>query len=149
PPARQPNVSRTSTMTRTHKSKSGSHSKAGKDGMSPQMWARLREKTNDEVVPVSGFQNDPIQTLAEPEISQRSEPLTLPCQFGMLQLRPGTTNAIRSIETARLHHACRRRGGMAAYDARTTSGEDQALGRSISGFGSNTHDSYVAGVPAG
>ena len=38
-------------MTRTHRqSKNGSHAKACKDGMTPQMWARLRGKTNDEVL---------------------------------------------------------------------------------------------------
>ena len=37
-------------MPRTHKPKGGSHSKIGNDGMSPQMWARLREKTNDQIL---------------------------------------------------------------------------------------------------
>ena len=36
-------------MTRTHKPTGGSHPKS-KDGMSPQMWARLREKTNDQIL---------------------------------------------------------------------------------------------------
>ena len=37
-------------MTRTHKRKGGSRPESGTDGMSPQMWARLREKTNDQIL---------------------------------------------------------------------------------------------------
>jgi hypothetical protein len=46
-------------------------------------------------------------------------PLTAPRQFDILQTGPGWRgpNAIRSIETPRLHHAARRRGGGAQQPA--------------------------------
>src|SRR6516225_2563749 len=51
--------------------------------------------------------------------------LTAPRQFDILQSGPGWRgpNAIRSTETARVHHTARRRGRVAARGARAAGGE--------------------------
>ena len=54
-------------------------------------------------------------------------PLTDHCQFDILQSGPGwwQSNAIRSIETTRVHHASRRRGCVALAGSRDRAGTRQ------------------------
>src|SRR6516225_11327757 len=67
--------------------------------------------------------------------------LTAPRQFDILQFSPGWwgSNAVRSYETARLHHAARRRGDLAARGARAAGPDEPAaaecrVGRAVRGL---------------
>ncbi len=53
-------------------------------------------------------------------------PLTVPRQFDILQPGPGWRgpNALRSIKTARVHHAARRRGGRVAARGASAAADD-------------------------
>jgi hypothetical protein len=53
-------------------------------------------------------------------------PLTIRRQFDILQFGRQAPNAIRSIQTARVHHPSRRHGGVAARGARAAAGGDAA-----------------------
>src|SRR5499425_1019113 len=74
-------------------------------------------------------------------------PLTDACQFGILQSGPGWRgpNAIRSVETAQVHHAIGRCCGLAARGARAATG-DAGDWVSCNGFGRGDVES-VGGFP--
>src|SRR5262245_31939588 len=65
----------------------------------------------------------PEADLRRAKIPQRSKALTDPCRSIMLAPGLRAADAIWPTQTARVHHAARRRGGLAFHGARTAAGQ--------------------------